>query len=71
MLYALAGCTVPMQCLTATTGHFHLPRPSIHPPLVTPPPIDERSIAMSVSVCLSVCLSVRDYISTSDLRQVF
>jgi len=26
--------------------------------IVTPPPIGERSIVMSVSVCLSVCLSV-------------
>jgi len=29
---------------------------------VTPPPIGELSIVMSVSVCLSVCLSVRDHI---------
>ena len=26
--------------------------------LITPPPIAQRSIVMSVSVCLSVCLSV-------------
>jgi len=30
--------------------------------VVTPPPIGERSIVMSVSVCLSVCLSVRDHV---------
>jgi len=29
---------------------------------VTTPPIGERSIVMSVSVCLSLCLSVRDHI---------
>jgi len=31
--------------------------------LVTPPPIGERSIVTSVSVCLSVCVFVRDHIS--------
>jgi len=30
--------------------------------VTTPPPIGERSIVMSVSVCLSLCLSVRDHI---------
>jgi len=30
--------------------------------LVTPPPIGERSIVTSVSVCLSVCVFVRDHI---------
>ena len=30
--------------------------------LVTPPPIGQRSIVMSVSVCLSVCVFVRDHI---------
>jgi len=30
--------------------------------LITPPPIGERSIVMSVSVCLCVCWSVRDHI---------
>ena len=30
--------------------------------VITPPPLGERSIVMSVSVCLSVCLSVRDHI---------
>ena len=31
--------------------------------IITPPPIGERSIVLSVSVCLSVCVSVRDHIS--------
>ena len=30
--------------------------------LITPTPIEERRIVMSVSVCLCVCLSVRDHI---------
>ena len=30
--------------------------------IVTSPPMGERSIVMSVSVCLCVCLSVRDHI---------
>ena len=30
--------------------------------VITPPPIGERSIVMSVSVCLCVCLPVRDHI---------
>jgi len=30
--------------------------------VTTPPPIGERSIVMSVSVCLSLCLSFRDHI---------
>ena len=38
----------------------------IRPILITPPPVGERSIVMSmsvcVSVCLRVCLSVRDNI---------
>jgi len=31
-------------------------------PFVSPPPIGQRSIVMSVSVCVCVCLSVRDHI---------
>jgi len=31
-------------------------------PIITPPPIGERSIVMSVSVCLCVCLSARDHV---------
>ena len=30
--------------------------------IFTPPPIGERSIVMSVSVCLCVCVLVRDHI---------
>ena len=29
-----------------------------------PPPMGERSIVMTVSVCLSVCLSVREHVSS-------
>ena len=40
---------------------------------ITPPPVGERSIAMSVSVCLFVCVFVwpRSYLrnNTSDLHQ--
>ena len=47
--------------------------------IATPPPIGQRSIAMSASVCLSVCLSAcvfvcpRSYLRnfTSDLRKIF
>jgi len=43
--------------------------------LITPPPIGERSIVMSMSVCLFVCafVSSRSYLRnyTSDLHQIF
>jgi len=45
------------------------------PSVVTPPPILERSIVMSVSVCVSLCVFVRrrSYLRnyTCDLRQFF
>jgi len=41
--------------------------PITFPSLITPPPIGERSIAMSVSVCL--CLSVRNH--TDDVIGLF
>jgi len=39
--------------------------------VVTPPPISEWSIVMSVSACVCVCLSDRDQNYTSDLRHSF
>jgi len=51
---------------------------AVNTALVTPPPVRERSIVMSVSVYLSVCvcLSVRDHIlgttcTLYDLHQIF
>jgi len=38
--------------------------------VVTPPPIGEQSIVMTVSVCVSVCVSVREHIS-GNTRPIF
>jgi len=47
------------------TGKTHMARGATAWPggvLITPPPIGERSIVMSVSVCLCACLSVLEHI---------
>ena len=44
----------------------HISLSDIHGSVITPPPIGERSIVMSVSVCL--CLSVRDHIFGTTCR---
>ena len=55
------------------TGKTHMARGATAWPggvLITPPPIGERSIVMSVSVCLCACLSVVEHITTKFLRML-
>jgi len=57
--------------MTPFTPHTDQHVRSVKVAIITPPPVGERSIVMTISACLSVCSHAYLWNYTLDLRQFF